>query len=307
MKKCVVIYNPKSGKKRKENFFDDIQKTLAKYNYDSKIIITEYAGHAEFLTETMEECDLLISIGGDGTFNEVMTGNFRREQMLLLAHIPLGTANDIGAMYGYGKNIINNLKLLMETGTIKKIDIPTINGRPFVYVAGYGKYTHVSYDTPRSLKEKYGYLAYIIRVLQVFKRKTTPLYDITYTVNNETYSNKCSLILISNATRIGGINNIYKDIKLDDDQFEVLLCTLKSEKELIKSLIDLNNKGIYNKKGFIFYRTNKLDIKFHGDDLAYWCIDGDKLDELNSEYEIINHKNIKIMLPKKNTDKLFSK
>ena len=58
-------------------------------------------------------------------------------------------------------------------------------------------------------------------------------------------------------------NNIYDDIKLDDDRFEVLICNLKNEKELVKSLLDLKNRGIVNKKGFTFYRTNDISIIFH--------------------------------------------
>ena len=74
---------------------------------------------------------MVISLGGDGTFNEIVTGNLKRKKPLLLAHIPLGTTNDIGAMFGYSKNIISNLKALLD-GSIKKIDICTVNGRPFV-------------------------------------------------------------------------------------------------------------------------------------------------------------------------------
>ena len=66
---------------------------------------------------------------------------------------------------GYEKNIIKNLKLLLN-GEEKDIDICLINGQPFVYVAGFGKFVNISYDTPRSLKKKYGYLAYLIEGLK---------------------------------------------------------------------------------------------------------------------------------------------
>ena len=55
-----------------------------------------------------------MSFGGDGTFNEVMTGNFQRKEKLLLTHIPVGTTNDIGAMLGYSKNILDNVKKIIK-------------------------------------------------------------------------------------------------------------------------------------------------------------------------------------------------
>ena len=87
--------------------------------------------------------DALVCIGGDGTFNEVVTGNMQRKKRLLVANIPIGTTNDVGAMFGYGKNFSNNLKLLME-GSVKNIDICVVNGRPFIYVAGLGKFINIA-------------------------------------------------------------------------------------------------------------------------------------------------------------------
>ena len=105
MKKCVVIYNPNSGKAVKHDFTEEFTNILKEYNYDVNFIKTEYKGQAKEIVTNLEIVDLVISIGGDGTFNESMTGNLRRKERLVLAHIPMGTANDIGAMFGYEKNI----------------------------------------------------------------------------------------------------------------------------------------------------------------------------------------------------------
>ena len=94
-------------------------------------------------------------MGGDGTFNEVMDGNLKRQNRLILSHIPVGTTNDVGVMFGYGKNIKQNLKYLLN-GVVKGIDVCLINNKPFVYVAGFGKFMQISYDTPRELKKKLG-------------------------------------------------------------------------------------------------------------------------------------------------------
>lgn len=307
MNSCLVIYNPNSGKVKKENlkgnFIESFKSILNEYGYKVTFIDTQYKGHATKIVEKSPFYDLVISIGGDGTFNEVMRGNLNREERLLLAHIPLGTTNDIGAMWGYGKDIMMNLRQLLE-GEVKEIDICTVNDKPFVYVAGFGKFMNIPYDTPRDLKKKYGYLAYLINAINIFKQKTQ-LYDLSFTVNGETYRGLYSFALITNATRVAGINNFYDNIKLNDNQFEVLFSNLTTKKDIIKTLALLVTNNITNVPGFYFYKTDKITITFHNDLKYPWCIDGEELDENPRQYSIEIKKDVKVKLPKKNIDKLF--
>lgn len=302
MKKCIMIINPNSGRKHKIINKSKIQKIFLKYGYEVSIIFTEYKGHASCLIQEVS-ADLVVSVGGDGTYNEIMTGNFKRKSPLIISHIPLGTANDIGAMYGYKRSLYKNIELLLN-GKVKKIDICLINGRPFTYVAALGKFANVSYDTPRALKKKYGYLAYLIEGLKEF-RKDTKKYSIEYNVNNKEEQIETSFILISNANRIAGINNFYKDIKLDDDCFEVLFCELTDKKEILRSLYYLKNGDISNTKGFRFYKTNKLVLNFKDKMGTYFSVDGEKLEDSNLNYEISIKKGVEILMPLKNIDKLF--
>lgn len=152
MKKSLVIYNPNSGKYNREEVLPKIKKVLEEYQYETKMLETKCKGDATSIVESCDHYDLLISIGGDGTFNEVMTGNFKRKERMVLCHLPSGTTNDIGAMWGYGKNMLQNLKLALE-GEIKRIDVCTINNRPFTYTAGFGKFMNIPYETPRELKK----------------------------------------------------------------------------------------------------------------------------------------------------------
>ena len=169
MKKCVVVINPTSGHGLNERLASRIEEVLREFRYKSDIYITEYAGHAEEIV-LEADCDLLISVGGDGTFYEVMNGNFKRKKQLLLSHIPVGTTNDIGHMYGLGKDIITNLKDILS-GVVKKVDICSINGRSFVYVASFGKFMEIPYETPQKLKHRIGHAAYLMSgTKEVFKR-----------------------------------------------------------------------------------------------------------------------------------------
>ena len=301
--KCVLIINPHSGKRKRINL-ERIRNIFTKYDYDLDIIFTEYKGHAKEIVKSIN-ADLVVSIGGDGTFNEVMSGNFLRKSRILISHIQLGTANDIGAMYGYTKSIYKNIELLL-TGSIKGIDICTINDIPFTYVAALGKFTNVSYDTPSKLKRSFGYLAYLIEGLKELKNPTIK-YNLKYIIDGIEYNTNSIFMLISNANRIAGINNFYQNIKLDDELFEVLFCTLDNRKEIMKSLYHLKDGDISTLKGFKFYKTNNLKIIFDKPLKKGWSVDGEELLDYTNEFEVKIVKDVKILIPNKNIKKLFIK
>jgi len=224
MKKCVIICNTKSGKGIKQSVLDRLLEEIQKNGYEVEFYKTEYAGHAYDIIKTIDTADWVISMGGDGTFNEVVTGMLEREEQIPLSHLPVGTTKDIGAMYGLGKDPIRNFKLLLD-GACKEVDICTINNHPFVYVAGFGKFTNIPYETPRNLKKKLGYLAYLFHGLRSLFTKIN-LMEMTYTIGEKEYAGLFSLIIITNANRVAGVRNIYNDIKLDDHEVEILFTNI---------------------------------------------------------------------------------
>ena len=305
MKKCVIIFNPNSGKKLDKNFLEEYVKILANHNYDTNIYFTRYHGHATEIIYELEYADLVISIGGDGTFNEVMIGNLQRENRLLLSHIPVGTTNDLGSMFGYTKNIINNLTLALD-GEVKGIDICTINNKPFVYSAGFGKFMNVPYETPRKTKKVLGKLAYYLGGVKDFIHPT-PLYELSYKINDKVYKGRYSFMLVSNASSIAGFNNFHKDVKLDDNQFEVLFCKLTTKKDILRTLYRITTGNITTMEGFEFHKASSLKIIFKDYPKNAWCLDGEKAEESTKFYDINIINDIKILLPKQNIKKLFIK
>ena len=303
MKKCLVVYNPNSGKYNKEVTLPKIEKILNEYDYSVIIEKTKYKGDASSIVANIDKCDLVVSIGGDGTFNEVMTGNFMRKDRIVLCHLPSGTTNDVGAMWGYGKNMLNNLKLALN-GKVKRIDICTINDKPFVYSAGFGKFMNIPYETPRELKKRIGHLAYIREGARDFFRKVK-LYDITYEVDNEKYRGLFSFALITNANRVAGINNFYKDIKLDDNKFEVLLCNITKLKDIVKTLYFFALYDASKIPGFYFYQTDNIKIKFNSPLKKPLCIDGESFDDMSGSYNIKIDHDVYVLMPSKNVNNLF--
>ncbi|MCR4581681.1 MAG: YegS/Rv2252/BmrU family lipid kinase [Bacilli bacterium] len=305
MKKCIVIYNPNSGHTLKKRLIPRYKSIIEKHDYKVNFIATQYRGHAKEIVQHIGYVDLVISMGGDGTFNEIVYGNTLRHNPLLLAHIPIGTTNDIGRMFGYTNDIEKNLEICLK-GEVKNIDIPALNKRPFIYVAGFGKFLNIAYDTTREDKKKFGYFAYIYNAFKDLFGETK-MHEITYKENGEEHTISCSMMMICSATRVAGFNSFFKDVKLDDDQFEVYIVTASKRLRIIRALGLSAIKGTKNIDDVISFRTNNLSIKFKKRLTKNWCVDGEKLEIRSLNYDISNIHSISMLVPKKNISKLFIK
>lgn len=310
MKQAVIIINPHSGRsresrKKREMRYQDFLSLFAKYGYSTKLYKTQYPKHAKEIVKNLpDDIDLVVSVGGDGTFNETVVGNFERKKRLVLSHLPYGTTNDIGALFGLGKNPHRNLEMILS-GVIKKIDICMINGHPFVYSGGFGKFMDVPYETSRNMKKHFGQIAYFFHGVRDFFQRKTPLYELTYEVNGEKYHGLYSFALVSNANRIAGINNFYHNVKLDDHLFEVAFCNLRRKKDIVRSLIYLRLNDITKVPGFYFHKTDHLKIKFHDKLKKPWCLDGEKFPIETNEFDIRIEKDVPMMVAKTALSKMF--
>ena len=302
MLKCVVIYNPNSGRLSNRNDVKKIYKILENYGYDTEIKYTEYKGHAKEMTKHLKDVDLLLCAGGDGTLNEVISGNIERKHPILLGHLPLGSVNDVAHMYGMTNNTISNIAMLIN-GKEKNIYVCLLNNNPFVYVACMGAYVDISYASPRKLKEKYGKLAYVIYAIQQLNQNLQ-FYNVKYEVDGEVREGNFSFIFITNSSRVGGVDNIYDDVKLNDNKFEVLMCDIKNKFDILKAVYNLKRKDMSEIKNFTYFKTNRIKLEF--DEVPpSWCIDGDELTHDQKTFEITINKDNNMLLPIKNIDKLF--
>ena len=298
-----MIINPKSGRGFKKKNAKRLVEIIKEYGYEAEIIFTKHQGHATEIIKNLDDSvDLVISSGGDGTFSEVMNGNLKRKHRLVLSHLPVGTLNDIGHMYGLTSNMYTNLKLILS-GEIKEIDVGLINNHAFTYVASYGKFMEIPYQTPQELKKKLGFVAYAIEVLKrIYER--IPKYELDFYVDGVRHTGMYSFILISNADHIAGINNFYRDMKLDDGKFEVMFCSLYKKRDILKAFYSLKTNNLETFSGIECYKCSSLEIKFLNNKKS-WCVDGEEFKDKNNKYKIELINNIKIQIPKRNIRKLF--
>ncbi len=296
--------NPASGKQKKIENYKDFYDILRKHGYEAEMKFTKKKGDAIEIVKNLEDnIDLVISAGGDGTLNEVVTGNMQRKKKLTLANLPMGTTNDVGNMYGFTKNTYKNLELLLN-GKEKNIDVCYINDSPFVYVACLGDYIDLAYNTPRSLKKKYGKIAYILYGIKQLRNKIHT-YNIKYTVNKKEYVGRYSFFFITNSSRVAGVDDIYYDVKLDDNQFEVAFANVKTKKEMLKMLFLINTMDVKDIPEITYYQTNQLEIEFLDSPKSSWCLDGEEYRSPHLKFSFRIDRSTKMLMPRENLKKLF--
>ena len=304
MKKVVIVYNPKSGKVKSKYVIEDFYSMAEKYDLDLQVITTKRRLDATNIVKNLpDDISLVIAAGGDGTLNESIRGNLLRKKKLLMAHLPFGTTNDVGTMYGFSKNYLVDLEWIL-TGEKKNIDIILINNTPFIYCGAFGNFVNISYDTPKKLKETFGRIGYILFGMTEINEKIR-MNHIKYKVNGEAHEGDYSFLFITNSTRIGGVDNIYKDVKLDDNKFEVLFCKIKSKPLLVKALYHIRLFGVNNIDGCEYYKTDSLDIEFSEVPKFSWCIDGEEYKPDTNKFEFRINKDINLLMPTNNINKLF--
>lgn len=303
MKKCIIIYNPVSGREKNKEFVEDFYIILKKYGYDLELIYTKGKGSATKIMKEIKKPDLVICAGGDGTLSEVVKGNLEREERALIAHLPLGTTNDVGSMYGYKKDYVENLEMILN-GVRKKVDVGILNNHPFVYSASFGNITNVSYTTSKDLKNKFGHFAYIIEGIKEGMKKIKQ-YEIRYKINGKTYQGKYAFIFITNTNTLAGKKNIYSDVKLNDRLLEVIFIKAKHKFDLLKILYYIFNGNTKNIPNCEFYQASNLEIFFDNDDLLSWCIDGEELKVSSNKVKISINPDHSLLIPNINVEKLF--
>lgn len=137
-KKIIFIVNPISGHHNKNHFPYLVETHIDKNKYDYKIVFTEYANHASELT--MQAIDdgyeYIAAVGGDGTINEVAKCLIGKEQTLII--VPFGSGNGLANHLGLPFKLDKHIKEVINNGKVYKIDTATMNGIPFISIAGIG-------------------------------------------------------------------------------------------------------------------------------------------------------------------------
>ena len=223
MKKLLLIMNPCAGMKRANPLLPEIISVFGRGDYETTVFMTEKRGDGTTLAERYApDMDVIACIGGDGTFNEVISGVCRSGCQTPIGYIPAGSTNDFAASLKLSKNIVQAAQDIVW-GHPKSFDVGKFQDRYFTYVASFGAFTKVSYATSQNIKNALGHLAYIlggIKELASLRKWHCRLETDEGQVMEDDYI----FGAVSNSTSVGGILTLDPEIvDMNDGVFELLL------------------------------------------------------------------------------------
>ena len=302
MKKLLFIYNPHAGKELLKPKISDIVDIFVKAGYEVTIYPTQSYRDAYRKVKEYDskEYELVVCSGGDGTIDEVVSGMMTRSDRDPVGYIPTGTTNDFANSLHIPKGLLRAADNAVN-GAVFSCDIGRFNKGTFVYIAAFGLFTDVSYETDQAMKNVLGHLAYI---LEGAKRLfNVPSYRVKVSHDGETIEDEFIYGMVTNSRSVGGFRNMVgKQVVFDDGLFEVTL--IKKPKnplelqEIIAALLieQINTKYMYTfKTGYITFESLE-EIP--------WTLDG----EFGGEHDYVEVENLKqqlqIMVPEEHIDEL---
>lgn len=299
MKKLLFVYNPRAGKEMLKPRLSDVLDIFVKAGYEVTVHPTQAYRDAYYQIKEYEvgKYDLIACSGGDGTIDEVATGMMKRREMgkdvVPVGYIPAGTTND------FAKSLhIPRKPLAAADNAVKGVpfpcDIGKFNDSVFVYIAAFGIFTDVSYETDQAVKNVLGHMAYILEgAKRIFN---IPSYKIKVEHDGEVIEDEFIFGMVTNSRSVGGFSNMVgKNIVFDDGLFEVTL--IKTSKnpialqEIIAALLieQVDTKHMYT------FKTKK--ITFDSVEEIPWTLDG----EFGGEQDYVEIENVQkameIMVP----------
>lgn len=276
-KKMLFIYNPHAGKAGIRSNLLDIVDVFTKAGYLVTAYPTQKQGDAvEATVERAGAYDIVVCSGGDGTLDEVVTGMMMRSERRTIGYVPAGSTNDFAKSLHISSNMMKAADTIVN-GRVFPCDMGSFNDDTFVYIAAFGIFTDVSYETDQQIKNVLGHMAYILEGAKRLGNVRSYHMKFSYMDQDGAemeIEDDFLFGMITNSVSVGGFRKITgKHVHLDDGVFEVTLI------QKPKDLIELNNimMALVSRKidseHMYCFKTDMLHVE--SEEEIAWTLDGE--------------------------------
>lgn len=219
MGRIVFIINRNSVKKHDKLLHRVIDEKIDHQLNEVSLIYTEYAGHAEVLSEeaVRNKADIIVAVGGDGTVNEVASPTIKSG--IILGIVPMGSGNGLARHLGIPRKIDKAVDLIAKLSTTV-IDTCSVNDKTFVSIAGVGFDAHVADVFSKGTRR--GFLGYFHIVANEFLSYKPENYRICFNQGEEV-EEKALFIAFANSNQFGYNTTIAPNATLKDGMFDVCI------------------------------------------------------------------------------------
>lgn len=275
-KKLLLIVNPRAGKGRIRNHLLGIADLYAQSGYELQLSVTQAQGDTAATVRRFGPGSArIVCCGGDGTLSETISGILELDKAPCLGYIPCGSTNDFAATLCIPKRFLPVARIAIA-GSEAYIDTGLLNGaRRFLYIAGFGAFTEVSYLTSQDWKNRLGHQAYILESLRSLAaiRSYHMVIEGSGPDGGKTLEGEFIFGMVTNSTSVAGIRGLAgSGVSLDDGLFEVLLVrmprTPRNLSELISGLLREEGNGMV-------HRLHAGTMRVRSTEAVDWVVDGE--------------------------------
>ena len=273
MKKMLFLMNPFSGQKKANRLLPEIIAEFEAAGYNVVIHMTTGPGDgAKVVARLAPEMDLVVCCGGDGTFNETISGLLGAGLDTPVGYIPAGSTNDFASSLKLSSDILEAAQDII-LGSPVAYDAGKFGDRYFSYVASFGAFTRTSYATPQSIKNALGHTAYVLEGIQELSQIRKE--HIRMIIDGEEVEDDFLFGAICNSTSVGGVLTLDPEIvDLRDNKLEILLVRApKNLAEIHECIVALNAQK-YNCAMLTF--RSATHIRIFADPEMPWTLDGER-------------------------------
>ncbi len=275
MKRIYLICNLLSGKASAGNNLAKIIDIFTKANFEVTVHTTQFQGDGTAMAKyaCQHGFDIIACCGGDGTLNEVISGCMNSENHPPIGYVPAGSTNDFARSLNIPRNHTEAAETIVN-GIAQPCDIGKMNDQYFTYIAAFGAFTEISYQTAQPIKNVLGHAAYLLNgMLSLHKIRATRML-IEY--DNHKIEDEFIYGMITNSTSVAKLLSM-PDMKKDDGLFEVTLIRKPTNLiELQHIIAGLTNFQLgTEKKYFDHFRASKIRITCLENEPVPWTVDGE--------------------------------
>lgn len=295
--KCLFIINPTSGTKTIQKKLDKIigQMILQNIVHYVDVFYTQKKDDAYFKCLQIQDgdYDFVVSVGGDGTVNEIISGFVENHLQTPLAILPGGTVNDFANHLQLPQSTQKFIKMIQNMKTIK-VDIGQVNHQYFANVIAGGMFSDISFQVSKSEKEKFGPLAYYVSGIRQLPTQLATNLHLKVMTEKEEFEEEARLFMITNTSQVGGFKGITPNASIQDGELDLLIIKKCSPADMIAVFKDykLNH---HESNPYIRYIQAK-DITIHCQEDIIYDIDGEEGTTFPIHVNVI-HKAINIIIP----------
>ena len=272
-KRILLIVNPKAGRERHREELAGVVDILCASGAFVTVCTTMHQGHARQIAATHgKQYDIVACFGGDGTLGETIAGLMTLPVRPPVGYIPMGTTNDMAQTLGIPKHAEAAARVIMQ-GNPAPVDVGQFDNDYFTYIAAFGAFTEVAYETPPETKKMFGHFAYVLEGMGRLSKLSPQNLTVEYDGNK--IEGEFIFGAVTNTTSIAGVLKLKEDhVDLSDGAFEVIL--VKRPQNLIDLHHTFMNIMITQKFQSDHVRLiHAKEVRFLFDEPVSWTKDGE--------------------------------